>query len=85
MYTRPAARAAVLGLRERGADGDGAFNPRTGAGHVDYARAQRAGPFALELLREFLAFYGLHQTLCVFVPESALRRRVASVSRCLAQ
>ena len=32
--TRPEARAAVLGLRERGADGDGAFNPRTGAGHV---------------------------------------------------
>ena len=28
--TRPDARAAVLGLRERGADGDGAFNPRTG-------------------------------------------------------
>ena len=44
--TRPAARQTVHGLRERA--GEGAFNPRTGNGHVakvtgDYERAERLG------------------------------------------
>ena len=46
--TRPAARARVLGVRERGSPSDGAFRPRTGYGYVraslgDYARALALG------------------------------------------
>ena len=61
--TRPAAREAVLGLRERGVAGGAAFNPRTGAGHVaakggDYARAQRAGVAVAPLLIETFGGFG---------------------------
>ena len=61
--TRPAAREAVLGLRERGVAGGAAFNPRTGAGYVaakggDYARAQRAGVAVAPLLIETFGGFG---------------------------
>ena len=55
--TRPAARARVLGLHERGVPSDGKFQPRTGTGYVrrllgDYDKAMhciRGGcaPYAL--------------------------------------
>ena len=61
--TRPAAREAVLGLRERGVAGGAAFNPRTGAGYVaakggDYARAQEMGLEVAPLLVEVFGGLG---------------------------
>ena len=75
--TRPAAREAVLGLRERGVAGGAAFNPRTGAGYVaakggDYARAQRAGVAVAPLLIE--TFGGFGDDLRLLLQEAAAVR-----------
>ena len=70
-------RAAVISAIMDGSAGGHSSVPTDGAGATVTTSVgkricdERAGPFALELLREFLSFYGLHQTLCVFVPESA--------------
>ena len=57
--TRPAARARVLGLRERGVPSDGHFKPHTGEGYVhaslgDYAKAIALGVDVRPLLFETL-------------------------------
>ena len=61
--TAEAANARVLGRRERGREGDGAFNRRTGEGHVapvtgDYERALQAGVRCVPMLVETFGGFG---------------------------
>ena len=56
-------REVVLGRRERGREGDGVFNRRTGAGHVkakagDYERALENGVEVVPLLVETFGGFG---------------------------
>ena len=61
--TAEAANARVLGRRERGSDGDGHYNRRTGKGHVaavpgDYERALQAGVRSVPMLLETFGGFG---------------------------
>ena len=53
----------VLGRRERGSEGDGRYNRRTGAGHVaavtgDYERALQSGVRCVPMLLETFGGFG---------------------------
>ena len=61
--TAEAANARVLGRRERGSEGDGRYNRRTGEGHVaavagDYDRAREAGVRCVPMLIETFGGFG---------------------------
>ena len=61
--TAEAANARVLGRRERGSEGDGRYNRRTGEGHVaavtgDYERALQSGVRCVPMLLETFGGFG---------------------------
>ena len=61
--TAEAANACVLGRRERGSEGDGRYNRRTGEGHVaavtgDYERALQGGARCVPMLLETFGGFG---------------------------
>lgn len=76
--TLPRARLIVRGRRQRGQPGDGAFQPRTGAGWVpaqpgEYAAAEAVGTEPVELLVE--TFGGMGPALADLLVEAAKERQ----------